>query len=125
MDEKPFFEFKVSSIKDIEINELKKFHKTVFDLENISNTASDLKYINELKVLIQNEMLNPSEEFVRFFARQVHSGMVTAKIIEQFTSLTKRVFSQVVNDQINARLTSALKKQEEAQEVVEVEEEKL
>ena len=115
MDEKPFFEFKLSEIRDIEINELKKFHKTVFDVESISSAASDLKYINELKVLIQNEMNNPSEEFVRYFAKQVNSGMVTSKVMDQFTGLTKRVFSQVVNDQINARLTSALKKQEETE----------
>ncbi len=124
MDEKPFFEFKLTEIKDIEINELRKFHKTVFDLESISNTASDLKYLNELKILVQNEITNPNEEFVRYFAKQVHSGMVTAKVIEQFSGLTKRVFSQVINEQINARLTSALKKQEETIDATEPVEEK-
>jgi len=40
MDEKPFLEFNISEIKDNQIEELKKFHKTIFDAESIVNTAS-------------------------------------------------------------------------------------
>jgi len=111
MDEKPFFEFKITEIRDNEITELRKFHKSVFDLESISNTASDLKFFNEVKILISAEMSNPQEEFVRYFAKQVYPGLVTAKVLDQFTTLTKRVFSQIVNDQISERLKSALKKE--------------
>jgi len=124
MDEKPFFEFNIAEIKDNEIAELRKFHKSFFDLESISTAASDLKYTNELKVLIQNEMDNPSEDFVRYFAKQVHQGPVVAKVIEQFTGLIKKVYSQVINDQINFRLTNALRKQQDEQKEVEVVEEK-
>jgi predicted type IV restriction endonuclease len=116
MDEKPFFEFKITEMRDNEIAELRKFHKSVFDLESISNTASDLKYFNEVKILINAEMYNPKEEFVRYFAKQVHQGLVTAKVLDQFTALTKRVFSQIVNDQISERLKSALKKETESVE---------
>ncbi len=49
MDEKPFFEFNVTDIKDNQIEELKKFHKSYFDVGSIQNTASELKYMNELK----------------------------------------------------------------------------
>src|SRR5215217_8875501 len=52
MDEKPFFEFNITEIKDNEIAELKKFHKSYFDVENITNTASELKYLNEMKALL-------------------------------------------------------------------------
>lgn len=113
MDEKPFFEFKITDIRDADIGELKKFHKSVFDLENISSAASDLKYFNELKILVQSELHNPNEDFVRYFARQIHTGPVTAKVLSQFTGLTKKVFNQIINEQISERLKSALKKQEE------------
>lgn len=115
MDEKPFFEFKITDVKDNEIQELRKFHKSVFDLENISTTASDLKYFNELKILMTAEMQSPTEDFVRYFARQVYSGMVTAKVLEQFTPLVKRVFTYLINEQISERLKSALKKETEAE----------
>ncbi|MFD2962509.1 MULTISPECIES: type I restriction endonuclease [Olivibacter] len=116
MDEKPFFEFKITEMRDNEIAELRKFHKSIFDLESISNTASDLKFFNEIKILINGEMYNPKEEFVRYFAKQVYPGLVTAKVLDQFTALTKRVFGQIVNDQISERLKSALKKETETAE---------
>lgn len=116
MDEKPFFEFKIMDIKDNEVSELKKFHKSVFDLESISSVASDLKYFNELTILANSEIQNPSDEFVRFFTRQVYPSVVTAKVLEQFTPLVKRVFTQIINDQIAERLKSALKKETEVEE---------
>lgn len=113
MDEKPFFEFKISDIKDTEIVELKKFHKSVFDLDSISSAASELKYFNELSILATGEMQNPSDDFVRYFAKQVYPSVVTAKVLEQFAVLVKRVFTQIVHDQISERLKSALKKESE------------
>jgi hypothetical protein len=111
MDEKPFLEFNVTDIKDNQIEELKKFHKSYFDVENIVNTASELKYMNELKSFIHTEFQNPTEGFVRHFAKQAYPGMLTAKLMEQFTSLTRRSIQQYINDLITERLKSALKKE--------------
>ncbi len=108
MDEKPFFEFKIIDIKDNEIGELKKFHKSYFDIDNISNTANELKYLNEVKNIIQTELSTPSPEFVKYFARQAYPSIITVKVLDQFTSIVKRAFSQYINDDINERLKSAL-----------------
>lgn len=108
MDEKPFFEFNIAEIKDAQIEELKKFHKSYFDVENISNTASDLKFTNELKALITSELRNPSNVFVKHFASQVYQGKLTEKILSQFTELVKRSSNQVLNDAITNRLKTAL-----------------
>lgn len=113
MDEKPFLEFNVTDIKDNQIEELKKFHKSYFDVENIVNTASELKYMNELKTFINLEFQNPSDGFVRFFAKQAYPGVLTAKLMEQFTALTKKSIQQYINDLITERLKSALKKENE------------
>lgn len=114
MDEKPFLEFNIHEIKDTQIEELKKFHKTVFDAESIVNTASELKYTNELKQLLQNELTSPSPEFVKHFARQVYPSVITAKVLEQFTNLTKRSIQHHINDLITERLKTALTKEDEA-----------
>lgn len=111
MDEKPFLEFNVTDIKDNQIEELKKFHKSYFDVDNIVNTASELKYMNELKGFIHNDFQNPSENFVRHFAKQAYQGVLTAKLMEQFTALTKKSIQQYINDLITERLKSALKKE--------------
>lgn len=124
MDEKPFLEFNITEIKDVQIEELKKFHKAVFNAESIVNTASELKYMNELKSLIQQELNNPSPEFVKHFAKQVYPGVVTAKVLEQFTNLMKRSTHQHISDIITERLKTALTKEDEAtkeQEAIEAE----
>jgi hypothetical protein len=113
MDEKPFFEFNVTDIKDNQVEELKKFHKSYFDVGNIQNTASELKYMNELKALIGVEFLNPSEGLVKYFAKQIYQGMLTAKMMEQFSGLTKKSIQQYINDLITERLKSALKAENE------------
>lgn len=128
MDEKPFLEFNIHEIKDNQIEELKKFHKTIFDAESIVNTASELKFMNELKQLFQQEINNPSPEFVKHFARQVYPSIVTAKVLEQFTSLTRRSIQQHISDLITERLKTALTKEDESikeQEAIQAEQTKV
>ena len=125
MDEKPFLEFNIAEIKDNQIEELKKFHKSIFDAESIVNTASELKYTNELKHLLQQELINPSPDFVKYFARQVYPSVVTAKVLEQFTNLTKKSIQQHISDLITERLKTALTKENETtkqQEAIQAEE---
>lgn len=108
MDEKPFLEVNMLDIKENQIEELRKFHKSYFDVENIMNTASELKYTNELKNLINKEFTNPSIDFVKLLAKQVYGGQMTAKAIDQFTSLIKRAAIQWKNDAISERFKAAL-----------------
>lgn len=112
MDEKPFLEFNVSEIKDNQIDELKKFHKSYFDAESIMNTASELKYSNELKHLIQQELANPTPDFVKHFTKQVYPSVITSKILDQFTDLIKKSFHHFINDMITERLKTALTKED-------------
>ena len=119
MDEKPFFVFDITDIKDNQIEELKKFHKNYYDFENIVSTANELKYTNELKTLIHNEIANPGPDFVKHFARQIYSGTITAKVLDQFTNFTRKSFTQYINDLINDRLRSALSKETESQKETE------
>jgi hypothetical protein len=49
MDERPVFEFKMLDIKESAVEELKKFSKSIFDLDYILNTDSELKYTREIK----------------------------------------------------------------------------
>lgn len=120
MDEKPFFTFNITDMKSVEIDELKKFHKNYYDSDVIVNTASELKYTNEIKSIIRDELQNPSPEFVKHFAKQVYPSMVTQKVLDQFTELTKKSFSQYINEMITDRLKSALTQEKETQEAEEI-----
>lgn len=114
MDEKPFLEFNITEIKDNQIEELKKFHKSYYDVDSIINTASELKFTIELKNLLQQELNNPSPEFVKHFAKRVYPSVITAKVLEQFTNLTKKSVQQYISDLITDRLKSALTIEKEA-----------
>lgn len=119
MDEKPFFEFRIDDLKDIQVEKLKEFHKSYFDLEKIVTSASELKYTNEIRNIILRETNEPSDEFTRYFAKIVYPSMVTAKVLEQFKGLVKRSFGQFINDAISERLKSALQVQQQQESLTE------
>lgn len=108
MDEKPFLEVDITDIRDNQIEELKKFHKSYFDVNNILNSASELKYMGELKAIVQNEFSSPSSDFVKMLSSKVYEGRMLQNIIDQFTPLVKRAIASHINDIINERLKGAL-----------------
>ena len=107
MDDTPFLEVNMEELKENQIEELKKFHKSYFDINNILSTASELKYLSELKTLIKAEFSNPSADFVRYFARQIYNGQVKQGVLDMFTDLLKRTISNHINDVITKRLNVA------------------
>ena len=109
MDEKPFLEVNITELRDSQIEELKKFHKSYFNVENVLSSASELKYMGELKSIIAKEFSSPSSEFVKYLTKQVYDGVITAKLLDQFTELTKKSISSYINELISDRLKSALK----------------
>lgn len=109
MDEKPFLEFNILDFKEQDIEELKKFAKTVFDLEIILTTANELKYTRSIQSILSEWMVNPSEDFVRLVSADFLSGKrFTPAIKDQFTQVTKRAFRQLIGDRINERLKVAM-----------------
>jgi len=118
MDENPFFEFTLTEIKDTEVVELQKFSKPYFDVDHIVNTASELKYSNSIKKILQSDFKAPTHDFVKYFVSQVYDGKATEKVMTQFTEITKKSVNQFVSDIISERLKTALD-QETAQDKAE------
>lgn len=117
MDSKPFLEVDMTDITDAEIEELKKFHKSYYSLENILSSASELKYTSELKQVIAKEFTNPSPELVRLLARNVYDGVMRGdKIMEQFTAFVKKSINSYINEIISDRLENAIKLEHPEQE---------
>lgn len=108
MDEKPFLEVNLLDLKDNQIEDLKKFHKSYFDLDSILSSASELKYMGELKNVISREFTSPSPDFVKYLGKQVYENLFTPKVLEQFTPLVKRAISSYINDLISDRLKAAI-----------------
>ncbi len=125
MDERPFLEFNITQLKESVINEITKFHKSNFDVDEIVDNASSLKYTKEIKKLIAVELEAPSYDFVRLFAGKVYSGRLTEKVMGEFTDLVSKAFTQTISEKVNDRLNSALNKEAEKQQEEDKEPEKV
>ncbi len=108
MDERAFFEFDLFEISEKTVEELKKFSKDAFDLDNILSTASHLKYTKGIKRVLSEEWVNPSDDFVKLLAARVYGGRFTQAVVEQFTLIAKQALQEFVSDHVNRRLKSAL-----------------
>lgn len=108
MDDKPFLELNLLDIRESLVEQLKKFTKANFDVDSILSTASELKYMREIKHILAMEYESPTEDFVRFCITNVYFRSKTQTVIEQFAPVAKRAFHQFVNDILNERLKSAL-----------------
>jgi hypothetical protein len=109
MDVKPFLEINLLDIKEPLIEQLKNYTKQGLNLDELHDTATQLKYTKEIIQIANKEFSQPSEEFVKFFAQQVYSRKLTQKALENFSLITKDSLDQFLSDKINERLKSAMK----------------
>lgn len=109
MDEKSFFEFNILEFKDRDIEELKKFAKSAYDLDTILTTANELKYTRSIQQKLAEWISSPSEEFVRLVSADLlGSKRFTPAVKDQFTAISKRAFEQLIGEKINERLKGAM-----------------
>ena len=108
MDPTPFFQFNMLDFTDNEVEELKRFTKSAFDLEETQEAAAMLKYTKGMKQVLARQLNNPDDEFTRLLARQVYSKLLTKQAMERFTEVVKQAFREFINDRINATLKTAL-----------------
>lgn len=108
MDEKPFLEVNILELNEAAVSQLKKLSKPAFNIDELMTTAGELKYTRQITLLLREQLENPSDEFVRFFAAKVFDGVLTPARREYFSGITKRAFNQFINDSINDRLKSAM-----------------
>lgn len=108
MDETPFLEVNMLDIKDNQVPELKKFCKSVFDIETIFDTASRLKYANEFRGILTSQLESPTDDFVRLFLQDVYSGPKTQSVIEKFRPIVKKSLNDFISEMLNEKLKTAL-----------------
>jgi hypothetical protein len=114
MDDVPFLEFNLEKIRETQIEEVKKFCKENFDLDNILSSANELKYMSEVKKIIRSEFEEPSPELVKMLTKRVYEGIVTQKVLDQFTDIVKRALKSHINDVMREKLGIAIKATEVA-----------
>lgn len=116
MDDRPFFELDLLDFNDAEVEELRRFTKASFNIDQILSNAKDLKYTREIKRILSDEWTNPSEDLARYFAGHIYEGRQTKSVVDQFLRVTKKALSQFLNDRVNDRIKSALQGGQEQEE---------
>ena len=109
MDEKPFLVVNMLDLSDTDIEQLKKFHKSYYNEQEILSTAQELQITIQVKELLNRNFQSPEDEFVRYFVKYTGDGKSSAKQIEQYRPIVKKSIAYVINDIIADRLNVAIK----------------
>jgi len=97
MDDKPFWEYDITNLSEADITELEKYRKVNFDEGEIFSKAIDLKISNNVLQIMKKELANPSDDFVKFFAKQIHEGAITKRVIFQYKGILKKSLNRLLN----------------------------
>ena len=109
MDKKPFYILDMENLSEQSIAYVEKFIKANLDIDNILNTASDLKYLNLTKLAFKELMENPSDEFVRLLLNTgIYDGVKNQKVIDKFKPITKRAMNQYINEKLSSKFKETL-----------------
>lgn len=108
MDEKPFYAFSMDAIKRTDPAILERFSKHGFNIDHIVEAAGRLKLQSQLRIELEKEFADPSDELVRLMLNRVQGGRATASAKEQFHGLLTGTIAEFIRDRVNDRLNSAL-----------------
>lgn len=108
MDTTPFLTIDVTDIKENQFTEIIKFHKENFDIDNIVSSASELKYLNNLKAFLTENITTPSDSFLRYLTSEIYEGRVTQNILTTFSPIIVKGFNQFITERVNEKLSAAL-----------------
>lgn len=108
MDEDPFLTVNILDIRENQVPELKKFCKSVFDVDSIFSTASELKYVHEFKSVFTQQLNDPSDDFIRFFLQGCYSGPKTQNVLEKFRPVLRKALNDYISETMNDKIKTAL-----------------
>lgn len=123
MDSIPFLTVDITSLKDRDIAEIKKFTKEVIDVDSIVNSAETLKYSRLIKEWFESEINAPSPDFVRYVLNGIYDGIKNQNVIDKFTPIVKRSIQQYISDSMNSKIKTALNNEEEKDRLLDEENE--
>lgn len=114
LDTRPFLELDLLTPQDSGLREAQKLAKESFDLERLLDSASELKYMNEIKRVLAAQLDEPAEDVVRFVFKELHpKSSFTSSARQQYTALVKRAFQAFISERVSERLRSALEREDQ------------
>lgn len=108
MDKNPFMEINLLNLNDSSINQIMKFQKNALDISDILDTASIMKYSMLFQKNIEQQLIQPSDDFVKFFLQPIYKGQKKQNIIEKFRPILKKALNDYINETVNNKIKLAL-----------------
>lgn len=110
MDDVPFLEVNLLQLKNSSIAQIKKFSKESFNIKDILDSASELKYTEMIKNILAEQIKNPSDQFIKFIlSKGIYSGTKTQAVIDKFRDIVQTSFNQYIAELVNEKIQYALK----------------
>ena len=108
MDSDPFLEFDLLAFSPEIAGELKRFTKESFDIEEMVQVATGLKYTTAIRRVLSDQLRKPYDSFVAFIMDSVYKKPKTKAARKQFLALTQSAFRAFIHDEVNKRLKTAM-----------------
>ena len=110
MDKNPFLTINLLNLKESEIKELSKLTKSAFDVSDVINSASELKYVGGIKSLLKKQMQSPSEDFVRYFFKKLcPDNAYTGQLKQDFLGYTLRGINEFITEEMKSMVDDFVK----------------
>lgn len=101
MDQNPWLNIDLLSVKPAEVDVLRRFRKADFSPGDISALAEEMVYYNALLTFMSSQLREPSEAFVRFVAGEIPAiGRVTAKVVERLAPILRKALQSAIVDHV-------------------------
>lgn len=75
-------------------------------------SASVLKYTREFKRVMNEQLNQPDDDFLRFFLKRCYDGQITANVRERFAPVLKDALNLFIKDRVSDRLQSAMESEQ-------------
>lgn len=108
MDARPFLQLDLANLRDRAIAALEKLSREAFDLDAVLDSAASMKRTSAVKQILEEEMDDPSDDFVRMLAGRIYDGRLTKTAIEALADPIRSALKSFVQDQVNKRLRTML-----------------
>jgi hypothetical protein len=110
LDAEPYFQFDIRAASGSDIRELTRYCKPEFNVGKIQNNAAALKIKGNMKRYITEQFANPDVEFAKIIAKASCPAIrMLPSVAEYMAKILQIAINEFLNDQINSRLSSAMR----------------
>jgi hypothetical protein len=110
LDHVPFFTFDILDFDQQKVQDLQKFSKNQFDVDNILAKAEVLKRVAVVENILGKYMTNPTESFVKCVLNDINfEGMKTKDVVASYADIIKDAFTHMLKNRVESILKTAMK----------------